>query len=90
MSNTKLPKIVIRAMLDTVTNIGQLTDKEIRDLEKYVKKGTLIKGKGGPFPKLKTVYAIPGFNFKDDREKSIAAMNEIVQKMNEANGYPKV
>lgn len=65
---TELPPIVKRALVETVVNIGQLSDSEVRTLNKYVKRGWLSRGKGGPFPKVKTVYAHPGFDFTADRE----------------------
>lgn len=66
--------IVKRALTQTVTNIGQLSHQEQLDLEYAVRHGWLSKGKGGPFPILKTVYAHPGFGFASDRERSIAEM----------------
>lgn len=66
--STELPQIVKRALTETVVNIGQLSDGEIGTLNKYVKRGWLSKGKGGPFPAIKTVYAHPGFDFAADRE----------------------
>lgn len=59
--------IVKRAMVYTVTNIGQLSADEMRELKRAVRKGWLSMGKGGPFPILKTVYAHPGFDFAADR-----------------------
>ncbi|HDY86701.1 MAG TPA: hypothetical protein ENH82_01130 [bacterium] len=61
------PDIVKRALTETVTNIGQLSKHEIYILNKYVKKGWLSKGRGGPFPALKTVWAVPGYDFKEQR-----------------------
>lgn len=66
--------IVRRALVDTITDIGQLTPKEKRTLNRAVKRGTLAKGKGGPFPILKTVYAFPGFDFAAARAQHIAEM----------------
>lgn len=66
-----LTEIVKRALVETVINIGQLTDAEKRELERAVKRGYLSKGKGGPFPKMKTMYAHPGFDFVADREREI-------------------
>ena len=71
-----LPDIVIRALRYTVTDIGQLTPSEKRALNKYVKLGHLSKGKGGPFPTPKTVYAHPGFDFDSDRTEQI---NQILR-----------
>lgn len=58
---------VKRALLETVTDIGQLTAQEKRELTRAVKAGYLSKGKGGPYPIVKTVYAGPGFDFAADR-----------------------
>ena len=69
-----LPNIVRRALLETVTDIGQLSKQEKRVLGKYTKRGWLIKGRGGPFPKLKTVYAFPGYAFADERKREIREM----------------
>lgn len=46
----------------------------MRELNYAVKHGVLAKGKGGPFPILKTVYAVPGFDFRADREAGVAEM----------------
>jgi hypothetical protein len=70
-----LPEIVKRAMSDTVTDIGQLTSAEIKTLDAYVKKGYLSKGKSGPYPVLKTVWACPGYDFDKARE---AAVNSLL------------
>lgn len=59
--------IVKRAMVYTVTDIGQLTETERRELKNAVKRGWLSNGKGGAFPIAKTVYAHPGFDFAADR-----------------------
>lgn len=67
-------KIIKRAMLHTVTDIGQLTAEETRELNKAVKKGWLSKGKGGTYPILKTVYALPGFDFAADRRREVDYM----------------
>lgn len=86
---TELPAIVRRAMVETVTDIGQLSKPETYQLSKYVKRGWLSKGKGGPFPKLKTVYACPGFDFEQDRQREIDAhmtAYETEERLR-ANGY---
>ena len=62
-----LTLIVERAMVETVTSIGQLTHRETLELERAVRHNYLSKGKGGPYPVLKTVYAHPGFDFEADR-----------------------
>lgn len=72
--NSRFSDIVKRALLSTVTNIGQLSHQEKLDLEYAVRKGWLTKGKGGPFPILKTVYARPGFDFAADRFTQVEHM----------------
>lgn len=69
--STELPAIVKRALVETVTDIGQLSKSELYQLNKHVKRGWLSKGKGGPFPLLKTVYAHPGFDFEAWRKRYI-------------------
>lgn len=88
-TETGLPEIVRRALVETVTDIGQLSKAEIYQLNKYVKRGWLSRGKGGPYPILKTVYAHPGFNFAASRERYVeAAMAAYeVEKRLRANGY---
>jgi len=66
-----LPEIAKTAMVYTVTDIGQLSKEDRRTLDKYVKLGYLSKGKGGPFPILKTVWAHPNFDFEAHRELAI-------------------
>jgi hypothetical protein len=66
-----LPEIVKRALVETVTSIGQLSTSDLATLNKYVKKGWLSRGKGGPFPMLKTVYACPGFDFAASRARYV-------------------
>lgn len=84
-----IPEIVRRAMVHTVTDIGQLSKAEIYQLNKYVKKGWLSRGKGGPFPILKTVYAHPGFDFVASRQQHIDAAMAVyeIEKRLRANGY---
>lgn len=79
-----LPKIVMRAMEHTVIDIGQLTADEISTLESYVQKGYLSKGKGGPYPVKKTVYAHPGYDFAGARS---VAINQLLAEC-EAIGEP--
>ena len=71
-----LPDIIIRALRHTVTDIGQLTADEKKALNKYTKLGILDKGKGGPFPMPKTVYAVHGFDFAADRTEQV---NQILR-----------
>ncbi len=67
MKQPILAPIVKRALVDTVNDIGQLSTQEKRELARAVKAGYLSKGKGGPFPKAKTVYARSGFDFAAGR-----------------------
>ena len=67
-TSNEIPDIVRRALTETVVDIGQLSKSEIYYLNKYVKRNWLSKGKGGPFPNLKTVYAHRDFDFDADRE----------------------
>ena len=66
-----LPKIVMQAMRYTVTDIGQLSKDDLKTLNKYVKMGFLAKGKGGGFPALKTIYAVPTYDFDGCRKAEI-------------------
>jgi hypothetical protein len=68
---TGLPEIVKRALVETVINIGQLTQAEVRTLNRAVRKGWLSKGEGGPYPALKTLWARPDFDFATNREYHI-------------------
>lgn len=72
--STELPEIVRRALVETVTDIGQLSKSDIYQLNKYVKRGWLSRGKGGPYPILKTVYAHPGFDFAASRKRWVDYM----------------
>ena len=72
-----IPPIVKRAMLDTVTDIGQLTAQELNQLTQAVRKGYIAKGRGGPYPALKTVYALPGFDFAENRRQWIEFMMSL-------------
>lgn len=69
-----LPEIVKRALLHTVTDIGQLSKSDIQTLNRYVKKGWLSKGRGGPYPTIKTVWAFPGYDFAGARETEITKL----------------
>jgi hypothetical protein len=84
-----LPDIVKRALVETVVDIGQLSRSDLYQLNKYVKRGWLSKGRGGPFPNLKTVYAHPGFDFTGDRERQVEAAFAVyeIEKRLRANGY---
>jgi hypothetical protein len=72
-----LTPIVTRALLHTVTNIGQLSRDEINQLERAIRHGILAKGKGGPYPALKTVYARFGFDFEQERREWVAYMMRL-------------
>ena len=71
-----LPKIVQRAILDTVTNLGQLSEDDVKTLDKYTRRGWLSKGRGGPFPKPKTVWAHPGYDFATARREKVLGMSK--------------
>lgn len=72
--NKGLSEIVKRALVETVTDIGQLTPVDKRELERAVKLGYLSKGRGGGFPKEKTVYAFPGYDFAGERRLIVRQM----------------
>ena len=78
-----IPDIVKRALLETITDIGQLNDTDKKILNKYVTLGYLDKGKGGPFPKVKTVYAHKGFDFNKQREDYINDLFELCKRFGE-------
>jgi hypothetical protein len=53
-----------------VVNIGQLTKDQVRELNKKVKKGLLVKGKDYSYPKPKTAWCDECYlNFIPDRIK---------------------
>lgn len=60
------------AATTTIVSIGQLSPAEKRELDAAVRKGWIAKGKGGPFPAPKTVYAPVGYDFDLERSKAIA------------------
>ena len=72
----EIPEIVQNAMNDPITDIGQLTEQQLRDLNKFVKTGVLIKGKGSIFPQAKTVYAKKGYDIRGERERGL---KELIQ-----------
>ncbi len=72
--NKGLSEIVKRALVETVTDIGQLTPVDKRELERAVKQGYLSKGRGGGFPMEKTVYAFPGYDFAGERRLIVRQM----------------
>lgn len=74
MNTSPIPEIVLIAMVKPVTDIGQLSKQNVSDLNKFIKSGVLAKGKGGAFPKEKTVYALIGHDFKASRETMVREM----------------
>jgi hypothetical protein len=73
----KLTDLIKQALTQTVIDIGQIDAKQKRELNAAVKAGVLDKGKGGPYPNLKTVWACKGFNFVQNRQDSINIMTSI-------------
>jgi hypothetical protein len=73
----EIPEIVYRALTESITSIGQLSKADKILLDSYAKKGYLAKGKGGPFPALKTVYAYPGYDFLKWRQTYIGEMQRL-------------
>ena len=53
-------------------DIGQLSAIEKRGLILLQRKGWIVKGLGGPYPALKTTYAVRGFDFEADRQREVA------------------
>lgn len=84
-----IPEIVKRAMVKTVVDIGQLTPAEKQQLNQAVKRGWLSRGKGGPFPMLKTVYAVPTFDHEASRRRYVDEAMRIaeLEARLRANGY---
>lgn len=78
---------VDRAKESRITNIGQLKPADVKALDAAVKRGELVKGKGGQFGNIKTVYAKPGFDFEADRAeglkefKKAAAMDDLAARV---------
>ena len=60
-----------------IHDIGQFTNRDIKLLDEAVKHGMISKGKGGEFPKIKTVYAPIGFDFKKHRKAVINHVNKL-------------
>jgi hypothetical protein len=69
-----LPAIIEQALTETVTDVGQLNKAERAALRRYVRRGCLARGQGGPYPSLKTVYAVPGYDFVGERQRMIQRM----------------
>lgn len=74
-----LTEIVKLALVETVVNGSQLTAAEKRELDRAVKHNYLSKGRGGPFPAIKTVYARPRFDFVADRECVVAEAMRLAE-----------
>ena len=58
-----------------VTDLGQFDKKTKRLLDKAAELGAISKGKGGEFPKIKTVYAPKGFDFEAHRKDVITLVD---------------
>lgn len=78
-SKNVLSKWVRQALTSRTVDIGQLSAEDRRDLDRAVKQGLLVKGRGGGFPLLKTVYAAPGYDFQGEREKAIAELRRLAE-----------
>ncbi len=63
--------IVERALVEPIHDIGQFKPEEKQALKKAIQKGIISKAKSGVFPALKTVYARPGFDFKQYRRNAM-------------------
>lgn len=72
-------ELIHLALTSTITDIGQLTNAQKRFLNRAVKRGWLAKGRGGPFPAIKTVYAHPGFDFDGERERHVEYMKRLME-----------
>ena len=78
------PNIVEYALNTPVVNIGQLTPQQTQQLQRAVKRGTLVKSIAGPYPKRKTVFHAPGFDAEGERQNElnrirlIAALDDLV------------
>ncbi len=73
----ELPRIVGWALVHTVVDLGQLSKLDKKILNRYVKKGWLAKGRGGPFPALKTVYAHPDYDFALHRQEALDELHAL-------------
>lgn len=71
VESREYPPVVRRALTQSIVDIGQLSKQDKRDLLKAMKAGVIVKGKGGPFPASKTVYAHPGYDFDAERARLI-------------------
>ncbi len=78
MKEDEYSEIIHRALNTSITDIGQLTKKELRDLNKAVKKDILTKGRGGIFPIPKTVYAKKGYDIAGARKQGVLKLFGVV------------
>ena len=81
----KMNNITRRAILETITDIGQLSDSELKELNHFVKKGFLKKTKAGCFPTLKTVYSLPSVDtlkIRQDYINNLFAFMKVYEPQN--------
>jgi hypothetical protein len=84
--------VVKFALENSLTDIGQITPEQRKELARAVHKGILVKGRGGRYPIVKTVYAAPGFDFVADREdgyrvfRLAAAVDDLMRAVRKAEG----
>lgn len=65
---------------DEVADIGQFDARQKRYLELAVKRGDLSKHKiAGPYPKAKTCYACPKFDFESARRDHLEEIRRLAQ-----------
>jgi hypothetical protein len=65
---------------DEVADISQFDARQKRYLELAVKKGDLSKHKAaGPYPKAKTCYSCPKFDFESARREHLETMRKLAQ-----------
>ena len=78
---------VSRAKRQTLSDIGQLSREDIKDLEKAVRQGAIIKGKGGCYGNIKTCYAPVGTNLKKERRECIEEMIRLDRIFSKKGAY---
>lgn len=66
----------------SVADIGQFSSDEKKALDRAVRDGILKKGKGGGYPKLKTVYSHPEFDIDGDRKRIVRDMEHLAMSCN--------
>lgn len=76
-SQSLLTDIVRKALIFTVTDLGQISIQQRRELDRAVDARVLEKGRGGPYAALKTVWAKRGYDFAGEREAEIAALRYL-------------